>query len=304
MKSDHGCVHALLRILPDRKTIVATAKERRAAAEMAGIYSVSRLQARLLLHREHYPGIALITVVKQRDGAAAKEMGATYPDGHETRERDDPERLLNSFGGRVTNKDSADYTVPLISRDPEAAQKYDIWISTWVIDLQVLITAVKQRDGAAAKEMGATYPDGHETRERDLITYKIFGGLVLSDVLEGHNDLERLLNSFGGLVTNKDIADHIVPLISRDPEAAQFLRKYDIWISTWVIDLQALITAVKQRDGAAAKDLERLLNSFGGLVTNKVWWFLLWLRKSSRLPGAAEWCMQQVIGLKVCWLEI
>eukprot|EP00435_Cladocopium_sp_Y103_P032250 s4134_g8.t1 len=205
MKSDHGCVHALLRILPDRKTIVATAKERRAAAEMAGIYSVSRLQARLLLHREHYPGIALITVVKQRDGAAAKEMGATYPDGHETRERDDPERLLNSFGGRVTNKDSADYTVPLISRDPEAAQ---------------------------------------------------------------------------------------------------FLRKYDIWISTWVIDLQALITAVKQRDGAAAKDLERLLNSFGGLVTNKVWWFLLWLRKSSRLPGAAEWCMQQVIGLKVCWLEI
>lgn len=40
---------------PLRKTIVATAKERRSAAEMAGIYSVSRLQARLLLHREHHP---------------------------------------------------------------------------------------------------------------------------------------------------------------------------------------------------------------------------------------------------------
>lgn len=59
-------------------------------------------------------------------------------------------------------------------------------------------------------------------------------------------DSERLLNSFGGLVTNKaqqaeltlgncsvnasiyilsqDIADHIVPLISRDPEAVKFLR--------------------------------------------------------------------------------
>ena len=40
---------------PLRKTIVASAKERRAAAEMAGIYSVSRLQARLLLHREVHP---------------------------------------------------------------------------------------------------------------------------------------------------------------------------------------------------------------------------------------------------------
>lgn len=63
-------------------------------------------------------------------------------------------------------------------------------------------------------------------------------------------DSERVLNSFGGLVTNKDpgtkevfwvrfasdifsrffgtqdIADHIVPLISRDPEAVKFLRRW------------------------------------------------------------------------------
>lgn len=59
--------------------------------------------------------------------------------------------------------------------------------------LEVLITAVKQRDGGAAK------------------------------------DSERLLNSFGGLVTNKDIADHVVPLISRDPEAVKFLREELGW---------------------------------------------------------------------------
>ncbi|CAE7224646.1 IFI30 [Symbiodinium pilosum] len=40
---------------PLRKTIVANAKERRAAAEMTGIYSVSKLQARLLLNRETHP---------------------------------------------------------------------------------------------------------------------------------------------------------------------------------------------------------------------------------------------------------
>lgn len=40
---------------PLRKTIVATAKERRAAAEMCGIYAVSKLQARLLLNRETHP---------------------------------------------------------------------------------------------------------------------------------------------------------------------------------------------------------------------------------------------------------
>jgi len=59
--------------------------------------------------------------------------------------------------------------------------------------LEALIAAVKQRDGAAAK------------------------------------DSERVLNSFGGLVTNKDIADHIVPLISRDPEAVKFLREELGW---------------------------------------------------------------------------
>ncbi|CAJ1365456.1 unnamed protein product [Effrenium voratum] len=59
--------------------------------------------------------------------------------------------------------------------------------------LETLVAAVKQRDGAAAKEA------------------------------------EQRLNSFGGLVTNKDIADHIVPLISRDPEAVKFLREELGW---------------------------------------------------------------------------
>ncbi|CAK9013838.1 unnamed protein product [Durusdinium trenchii] len=54
--------------------------------------------------------------------------------------------------------------------------------------LEALISAVKLRDGAAAK------------------------------------DSERMLNSYGNLVTNKDIADHVVPLISRDPDSVKFLR--------------------------------------------------------------------------------
>eukprot|EP00931_Biecheleriopsis_adriatica_P117368 TRINITY_DN92895_c0_g1_i1.p1 TRINITY_DN92895_c0_g1~~TRINITY_DN92895_c0_g1_i1.p1 ORF type:complete len:406 (-),score=66.97 TRINITY_DN92895_c0_g1_i1:70-1194(-) len=41
--------------LPLRKTIVATAKERRAAAEMTSTYAVTKLQAKLLLVRERHP---------------------------------------------------------------------------------------------------------------------------------------------------------------------------------------------------------------------------------------------------------
>lgn len=37
------------------KTIVANAKERRAAAEMVAIYSVSKLQAKMLIRRENHP---------------------------------------------------------------------------------------------------------------------------------------------------------------------------------------------------------------------------------------------------------
>lgn len=40
---------------PLKKTIVANEKERRKAAEMVGVYAVSRLQARLLLMREYHP---------------------------------------------------------------------------------------------------------------------------------------------------------------------------------------------------------------------------------------------------------
>eukprot|EP00913_Durusdinium_trenchii_P014301 g13417.t1 len=59
--------------------------------------------------------------------------------------------------------------------------------------LEALISAVKLRDGAAAK------------------------------------DSERMLNSYGNLVTNKDIADHVVPLISRDPDSVKFLREELGW---------------------------------------------------------------------------
>jgi len=60
-------------------------------------------------------------------------------------------------------------------------------------DLEALVAAAKARDGVAAKEA------------------------------------EQKVNSYGALVTDKDIADHIVPLISRDPEAAQFLREELGW---------------------------------------------------------------------------
>mmetsp|Transcript_104480 Transcript_104480/g.248607 ORF Transcript_104480/g.248607 Transcript_104480/m.248607 type:complete len:307 (+) Transcript_104480:47-967(+) len=59
--------------------------------------------------------------------------------------------------------------------------------------LEALVAAVKARDGVAAKEA------------------------------------EQKINSFGALVTDKDIADHIVPLISRDPEATTFLREELGW---------------------------------------------------------------------------
>lgn len=59
--------------------------------------------------------------------------------------------------------------------------------------LEALVAAVKARDGVAAKEA------------------------------------EQKINSYGALVTDKDIADHIVPLISRDPEATTFLREELGW---------------------------------------------------------------------------
>lgn len=54
--------------------------------------------------------------------------------------------------------------------------------------LERLVAAVRDRDGLAAKEA-----------EADLTAY-------------------------GGLVTNKDIADHLVPVMNRDPGAVEFLR--------------------------------------------------------------------------------
>ncbi|CAE7368026.1 unnamed protein product [Symbiodinium sp. CCMP2592] len=59
--------------------------------------------------------------------------------------------------------------------------------------LEALVAAVKARDGVAAKEA------------------------------------EQKINSYGALVTDKDIADHVVPLISRDPEATTFLREELGW---------------------------------------------------------------------------
>jgi len=38
-------------------------------------------------------------------------------------------------------------------------------------------------------------------------------------------EAENLLTSFGSLVNNKDIADQLVPLLARDPEAGDFLRE-------------------------------------------------------------------------------
>eukprot|EP00439_Symbiodinium_sp_Y106_P051431 s3979_g6.t2 len=73
--------------------------------------------------------------------------------------------------------------------------------------LEALVAAVKARDGVAAKEA-----------EQKINSY----GALVTD--------KDCLSRFGSdALRSEDIADHIVPLISRDPEATTFLREELGW---------------------------------------------------------------------------